>query len=65
MSCNMTGPAPKYIRLEGDVFNSWKRYKEQFGFAKKTDSEFAALLLQIRLVNLSYCSPVKTGQISN
>ncbi|CAH3173007.1 unnamed protein product, partial [Porites evermanni] len=42
----MTAPAPKFIRLEGHVFNSWKRYKQQFGFAKRTDSEFAALLLQ-------------------
>ena len=65
MSCNMTASAPKFIRLEGRVFNSWKRYKEKFGFEERTDSEFAARLLQIRLVGLSYYSHVKTGQISN
>ncbi|CAH3034744.1 unnamed protein product, partial [Porites lobata] len=45
----MTASAPKFIRLEGRVFNSWKRYKEKFGFKEKTDSEFAARLLQISL----------------
>ena len=64
MFSNMTASGPKYIRLEGHVFNSWKWYKQQFGFAKSTDSEFAALLLQRRLVSISYCSHVKTGQIN-
>ena len=63
MSANMTASAPKYIRLEGHVFNSWTWYKQQFGFGK-TDSEFAALLLQRRLVSISYCSHVKNGQIN-
>ena len=59
--CNMTAAAK--VHLEGHVFNRWKWCKEQFGFANSTDSEFAALLLQRRLVSISYCFHVKTGQI--
>lgn len=64
MFSNMAASVSKYIYLEGNVFKSWELYKKQVGFAENTDSEFAALLLQTRLVSISYCSHVKTGQIN-
>lgn len=64
MFSNMTASASKYIYLEENVFESWELYKQQAGFAENTDSEFAELLLQTRLVSISYCSHVKTGQIN-
>ena len=59
----MTAPATNIVHLEGRVFNWWKWYKQQSGFAKSTHSEFAALLLQRRLVSIGYCFHVNTGQI--